>query len=330
MIEADKNWSKDFMIRHNIPTARYQSFQDPDKAKDFIRNAEFNALVVKASGLAAGKGVIVAKNKEEACSAVDDILGDKKFGKAGEIVVVEELLSGEEVSCLAFVDANTVRMLLPAQDHKRLKDNDEGLNTGGMGAYCPCNLISKSDLQVVETEVLQRAVDGLRKEGIIYNGILYAGIMLTPDGPKTLEFNCRFGDPETQVILPLLKTDLVDVMMASINNKLNEITKLEFEENLSAVGVIMASAGYPETSTKGCAIENIEKVVHKTNHLVFHSGTSKNANNQWTTNGGRVLINVALAKDLRNAAELATKACDIVRFDGSQYRRDIARKAFRK
>jgi phosphoribosylamine--glycine ligase / phosphoribosylglycinamide formyltransferase / phosphoribosylformylglycinamidine cyclo-ligase len=317
------------MIRHNIPTAKYQSFEDPEKAKNFIQDAPFNALVVKASGLAAGKGVIVAKNKSEACAAVDEILGDKKFGKAGEIVVIEELLSGEEVSCLAFVDSNTVRMLLPAQDHKRLKDNDEGLNTGGMGAYCPCNLISKSDLRVVEIEVLQRAIDGLRKEGIIYNGILYAGIMLTQDGPKTLEFNCRFGDPETQVILPLLKTDLYDLMMASAENKLDSISQLEFEDNLSAVGVIMASAGYPETSTKGCVIENIDKVSAKPNHLVFHSGTTKNSNNQWTTNGGRVLINVALAKDLRNAAELATKACDIVRFDGSQNRRDIAKKAFR-
>lgn len=181
------------MDRHKIPTAKYQSFSDPDKAKSFIRNAPFNALVVKASGLAAGKGVIVAKDKEGACGAVDEILGNRKFGSAGDTVVVEELLTGEEVSVLAFVDSHSVRVLPPAQDHKRLKDNDLGPNTGGMGAYCPCPIITKCELNIVKSRILQAAVDGLRKEGIKYNGILYAGIMLTPQGPKALEFNCRFG-----------------------------------------------------------------------------------------------------------------------------------------
>ena len=329
-IEADKDWSKAFMIRHKIPTAKYESFTDAGKAKSFIRKAPFKALVVKASGLATGKGVIVATDAEEACKAVDEILVDRKFGAAGDVVVIEELLVGEEISVLAFVDSNTVRVLLPAQDHKRLKDNDEGLNTGGMGAYCPCPLISKSELDVVKTEVLQRAVDGLRKEGIAYNGILYAGMMLTADGPKTLEFNCRFGDPETQVILPLLKSDLFDVMMATVNNQLNKIPELQFESDRSAVGVIMASKGYPETSTKGCVINGIETVASKENHLVFHSGTAKNEKGQWITNGGRVLINVTIANDLKVAAELATSACDIVIFEGAQYRRDIAKKAFRR
>lgn len=328
-IEADKNWSKAFMIRHNIPTARYESFTDPEKAKNFIRNAPFPALVVKASGLAAGKGVIVAKDKEEACAAVDEILGDRKFGAAGDVVVIEELLTGEEVSVLAFVDSNSVRMLLPAQDHKRLKENDEGLNTGGMGAYCPCPLIKESDLEVVKSQVLQRAVNGLRKERIAYNGILYAGMMLTPDGPKCLEFNCRFGDPETQVILPLLKNDLYEVMEATSKNQLKNLPELDFEPNRSAVGVVMASKGYPETSTKGCVITGIETIAVKENYLVFHSGTSKNAKGDWTTNGGRVLINVALANDLKVAASLATSACDVVVFDGAQFRRDIAKKAFK-
>lgn len=317
------------MIRHSIPTARYQSFQDADEAKKFIKSASFDALVVKASGLAAGKGVIVAQDREEACRAVDEILGEMKFGRAGETVVVEELLTGEEVSCLAFVDSDTVKMLLPAQDHKRLMNNDEGLNTGGMGAYCPCKLIDESQLEMVKREVLQRAVDGLRSEGIRYNGILYAGMMLTPDGPKTLEFNCRFGDPETQVILPLLKTDLVDLMLATCENRLKEIGEIEFEKKF-AVGVVMASAGYPETSTKGCVITNLDKFADRKNLIVFHSGTAKNGNGEWITNGGRVLINVAIDENLRIAAGTATDACDVVQFQGEQHRTDIAHKSFRR
>lgn len=198
----------------------------------------------------------MAANVNEACRAVDEILGDKKYGSAGETLVVEELLSGEEVSVLAFVDNNHVRMLLPAQDHKRLKNKDQGPNTGGMGAYCPCPLISIEGLEMVRTQVLQRAVDGLRSEGISYHGILYAGMMLTPDGPRVLEFNCRFGDPETQVILPLLESDLYELMTACCDNKLNTLS-LKWRTGISAVGVVMASAGYPETSTKGCVIEGI-------------------------------------------------------------------------
>ena len=295
----------------------------------FTFSASYDALVVKASGLAAGKGVIVAENIEQACDAVDEILGDHKFGTAGDVVVIEEKLSGEEISVLAFVDNDSVRVLLPAQDHKRLKDNDEGLNTGGMGAYCPCPLISKEDMELVKTKVLQRAVDGLRSEGIKYNGILYAGMMMTPDGPKTLEFNCRFGDPETQVILPLLETDLYDLMVATSSNQLSKFEELTFKENLSAVGVIMASRGYPETSTKGCVIKGIEAVANKPYHLVFHSGVAKSNTGEYTTNGGRVLINVALSDDLKNAAALATSACQDVIFDGAQYRSDIAKKAFK-
>ncbi|CAO1316071.1 unnamed protein product [Diamesa serratosioi] len=328
-IEANKDWSKAFMLRNNIPTAKYASFKDSTIAKEFIRSASYDALVVKASGLAAGKGVIVAENIEQACDAVDEILGDRKFGSAGDVVVIEEKLSGEEVSVLAFVDNESVRVLLPAQDHKRLKDNDEGLNTGGMGAYCPCPLISKEDMELVKSEVLQRAVDGLRSEGIKYNGILYAGMMLTPDGPKTLEFNCRFGDPETQVILPLLETDLYDLMVATSSNELKQFEELTFKKNLSAVGVIMASRGYPETSTKGCVIKGMDVVADKPQHLVFHSGVAKSDAGEYTTNGGRVLINVALSDDLKKAAALATSACKDVIFDGAQYRNDIAKKAFK-
>ena len=284
--------------------------------------------MVKASGLAAGKGVIVAENRHDACLAVDEIMGTK-FGSAGDVVVVEELLSGEEVSVLAFVDSTTVRMMQPAQDHKRLKDNDEGLNTGGMGAYCACPLVTKEQLEMIRVDVLQKAVDGLRKEGITYNGVLYAGMMLTPNGPKALEFNCRFGDPETQVILPLLEDDLFEIMEACATNQLSKINDLQFTKNLSAVGVIMASKGYPETATKGCEISGLKKVVDRENHLVFHSGVSSNKNGQYFTNGGRVLINVVLAKDLKSAAALATQACEVIKFDGAQYRTDIAKKAFK-
>ncbi|KAL9925543.1 trifunctional purine biosynthetic protein adenosine-3 Gart [Glossina fuscipes fuscipes] len=327
-IEADKKWAKDFMLRHKIPTARYESFTSTQKAKEFIKSAPYKALVVKASGLAAGKGVVVAANTNEACQAVEQILGDKKFGSAGETVVVEELLTGEEVSILAFVDRNTVRIMLPAQDHKRLKDNDLGPNTGGMGAYCPCPLISAEALELVRTQVLEKALIGLRSEGISYCGVLYAGMMLTPDGPKTLEFNCRFGDPETQVILPLLETDLFDVMFACCNNQLKEID-LKWRNGVSAVGVVMASAGYPETSTKGCVIEGIPS--NTADEVVFHSGVAKNSDGKFVTNGGRVLIAVSLRSDLRQAALDSTRMCQNIRFSGggAQFRSDIAQKAFK-
>ncbi|XP_065358173.1 trifunctional purine biosynthetic protein adenosine-3 [Calliphora vicina] len=327
-IEADKKWAKDFMLRHNIPTARYETFVDCDKAKEFILNAPYKALVVKAAGLAAGKGVVVAANPSEACQAVDEILGAKKYGSAGETLVIEELLTGEEVSVLAFVDNNTVQAMLPAQDHKRLLEKDQGPNTGGMGAYCPCPLISSEALELVKKEVLQRAVDGLKKEGIDYKGVLYAGLMLTPDGPKTLEYNCRFGDPETQVILPLLDSDLYEVMSACCDNKLAEVP-LKWRSGVSAVGVIMASAGYPETSTKGCVIEGIPP--NSNDQIVFHSGVAVNKDGKYVTNGGRVLIAVTLRSDLKLAASDSTKICQGITFAGAgaQFRTDIAEKAFK-
>lgn len=327
-IESDKNWAKDFMIRHEIPTAQFKSFTEANEAKNFIKRAPFDARVVKASGLAAGKGVIVAKNVEEACQAVDEILEKKKYGKAGEVVIIEELLTGEEISVLAFADSHNVQVMLPAQDHKRLKDNDDGPNTGGMGAYCPCPLITQSDMNVVKEKVLQRAIDGLRSEGIQYCGVLYAGIMLTQKGPMVLEFNCRFGDPETQVILPLLKNDLLEVMFACCDNKLKEVD-LRWENNLTAVGVVMASAGYPETSTKGCIIDGIPE--NSTHQIIFHSGVAANEQQQLVVNGGRVLIAVALRKDLKDAANEATLICKGILFHGkgAQFRTDIAQKALK-
>ncbi|RLU23504.1 hypothetical protein DMN91_003709 [Ooceraea biroi] len=324
-IEADKDWAKRFMDRHGIPTARWQGFTSAAAAKNFIKTAPFKALVVKAAGLAAGKGVIVAKDQQEACRAVDEILTDKKFGVAGETVVVEELLEGEEVSVLAFTDGKTIVPMMPAQDHKRIFNEDAGPNTGGMGAYCPCPLLSDEEYQQVKVNVLQNAVDGLRKENIPFVGVLYAGLMLTEDGPKVLEFNCRFGDPETEVVLPLLTSDLFLIMKACCEGTLNA-SHVSWRENVSAVGVMLASRGYPASSSKGQVITGVDQVSHKRDNFVFHSGTAVSSEGELVTNGGRVLITVNIAPTLALAAARATQAAQHVSFDGKQFRTDIAHK----
>ncbi|KAK4873867.1 hypothetical protein RN001_013227 [Aquatica leii] len=323
-IEADKAWAKDFMDRHKIPTARWKSFTNAEDAKAFIQNADFPALVVKASGLAAGKGVVVAESKDEACGAVDMILTDKKFGAAGDNVVIEELLIGEEVSVLAFCDGTTILPMLPSQDHKRIFDGDHGGNTGGMGAYCPCPLLSKDGLNYVTDHILQPTVDGFLKENLKFVGVLYVGLMLTENGPKVLEFNCRFGDPETEVILPLLQSDLYEVMSACCSGTLKSID-LQWKEDVYAVGVVLASRGYPETSSKGQVISGIEDVNKFKDCIVFHCGTAL-TNGSIVTNGGRVLISVSLAPQLMLAASRATNMCENIMFEGKQYRKDIAQK----
>ncbi|XP_063825916.1 trifunctional purine biosynthetic protein adenosine-3 [Ostrinia nubilalis] len=328
-IEANKDWSKKFMNKYQIPTARHKSFTDAAAAKEFINSAPYPALVVKASGLAAGKGVVVAASKEEACEAVDDILTDSKFGVAGQTVVIEELLDGDEVSVLAFTDGETVSMMPPAQDHKRIGDGDVGPNTGGMGAYCPCPLITPDQLADVKDQVLQRAVDGLKAEGIKYVGVLYAGMMVTKSGPMTLEFNCRFGDPETQVLVTLLESDLYTVMKACVTGTLNK-HQLMWNTKLSAVGVVLASKGYPETSTKGCVISGLSQVQATPGLVVFHSGVARGANGSLVTWGGRVLLVCARAASLRAAAAAATAAASVIDFPGAQYRKDIAHRAFSK
>lgn len=322
-IETDKYWAKEFMDRYQIPTARWKGFVNAKEAKEFVMNAQFPALVIKASGLAAGKGVIVAKDKEEACKAIDEILIDKKFGSAGESIVVEELLEGEEVSMLAFTDGKTIIPMIPAQDHKRIFNNDIGPNTGGMGAYCPCPLLNKDNYEIVKSNILQKAIDGLKQEQIPFVGVLYAGLMLTKDGPRVLEFNCRFGDPETQVILPLLKSDLFNIMKACCEGSLDE-SLIVWEKNLFAVGVILASQGYPISSSKGQIITGINDVSHT--NFIFHSGTNISSKGELVTNGGRVLITVSLAPSLALAAAKATHAAQIISFDGKQFRTDIAHK----
>ncbi|NXR71332.1 PUR2 protein, partial [Pycnonotus jocosus] len=323
-LESSKSFTKAFLDRHSIPTARWKSFTDPKAACDFINSAPFPALVVKASGLAAGKGVIVASTKEEACKAVTEIMQDKSFGTAGETVVVEELLEGEEISCLCFSDGVTIAPMPPAQDHKRLKDGDEGPNTGGMGAYCPAPQISKDLLEKIRKTVLQKAVDGMRKEGVPYVGVLYAGLMLTKDGPKVLEFNCRFGDPECQVILPLLKSDLYEVMQAVINRSLASSMPV-WKEDSAAVTVVMASQGYPGTYPKGLEITGLAKA-RQLGLEVFHAGTALK-DGRVVTSGGRVLTVTAIKEDLPAALREANLGVAAIHFQGAIYRRDIAHRA---
>ncbi|KAM4795614.1 trifunctional purine biosynthetic protein adenosine-3 [Rhinophrynus dorsalis] len=323
-LESSKSFAKDFMDRHGIPTAQWKSFQNPQEACSFIMSADFPALVVKASGLAAGKGVIVASSKEEACKAVNEIMQDKTFGDAGETVVVEELLEGEEFSCLCFTDGVTVAPMPPAQDHKRLMDGDEGPNTGGMGAYCPAPQISKDLLKTIRDTVLQKTVNGIHQEGFPYVGVLYAGLMLTKNGPKVLEFNCRFGDPECQVILPLLQSDLYDVIQATIDGRLASSMPV-WKEDHAAVTVVMASAGYPGTYPKGLEITGFEKA-KELGLEVFHAGTALK-NGKVVTSGGRVLTVTSIKKDLMSALEEANKGVSAIEFSGAVYRKDIGFRA---
>nr|XP_005548835.2 trifunctional purine biosynthetic protein adenosine-3 [Macaca fascicularis]XP_005548837.2 trifunctional purine biosynthetic protein adenosine-3 [Macaca fascicularis]XP_005548839.2 trifunctional purine biosynthetic protein adenosine-3 [Macaca fascicularis]XP_014988461.2 trifunctional purine biosynthetic protein adenosine-3 [Macaca mulatta]XP_014988462.2 trifunctional purine biosynthetic protein adenosine-3 [Macaca mulatta]XP_014988465.2 trifunctional purine biosynthetic protein adenosine-3 [ len=323
-LESSKRFAKEFMDRHGIPTAQWKAFTKPEEACSFILSADFPALVVKASGLAAGKGVIVAKSKEEACKAVQEIMQEKAFGAAGETIVIEELLDGEEVSCLCFTDGKTVAPMPPAQDHKRLLEGDGGPNTGGMGAYCPAPQVSNDLLLKIKDTVLQRTVDGMQQEGTPYTGILYAGIMLTKDGPKVLEFNCRFGDPECQVILPLLKSDLYEVIQSTLNGLL--CTSLPvWLENHTALTVVMASKGYPGDYTKGVEITGFSEA-QALGLEVFHAGTALK-NGKVVTHGGRVLAVTAIRENLVSALEEAKKGLAAIKFEGAIYRKDIGFRA---
>ncbi|XP_029821746.1 trifunctional purine biosynthetic protein adenosine-3 [Manacus vitellinus] len=323
-LESSKSFSKAFFERHGIPTARWKAFTEPKAACSFINSANFPALVVKASGLAAGKGVIVASTKAEACKAVTEMMQDKSFGTAGETVVVEELLEGEEISCLCFTDGVTVAPMPPAQDHKRLLDGDEGPNTGGMGAYCPAPQISKDLLQQIRDTVLQKTVDGMRKEGVPYLGVLYAGLMLTKDGPKVLEFNCRFGDPECQVILPLLQSDLYEVMQAVVDKRLSSSLPAWLEGS-AAVTVVMASQGYPGAYPKGLEITGLAQA-QQLGLEVFHAGTAL-WDGRVVTSGGRVLTVTALGHDLPTALQQANRGVASIHFQGAIYRKDIGARA---
>lgn len=320
-IESSKAFAKAFMREFNIPTAEYATFDDYDKALRWLET--FNRpVVVKADGLAAGKGVIVCDTPEEAQGALKQVLLDRAFGGAGTQVIIEERLTGPELSVLAFTDGKTIAVMPPARDHKRVGEGDTGLNTGGMGAYAPV-LVDDDLMDEIKRTVLQPAVDGMAARGRPYVGVLYAGLMLTPTGIKTLEFNARFGDPETQVILPLLETDLTEIMLACIEGRLRDIT-VEWKD-AACVTVVLASPGYPDAYPKGLPIRGLERdVQYPDGVIVFHAGTAKKDGTIFT-NGGRVLAVSAVGDDMSTALAKAYAAVGKIHFDGMHYRRDIGR-----
>lgn len=324
-LESSKDFAKSFMSRHDIPTAKYQTFSELQAAHDYI-NTQGAPIVIKADGLAAGKGVVVAMNIEEAHAAVDMMLSDNKLGDAGARVVIEEFLVGEEASFIVMVDGKNVLALATSQDHKRLLDNDEGPNTGGMGAYSPAAIVTPQLHARVMREIIQPTVQGMAKDGIIFTGFLYAGLMIDAQGnPKTLEFNCRMGDPETQPIMSRLKTDLVDVMEHAVNGTLDAV-ELEWDRR-TAMGVVMAAQGYPDAPSKGASITGIP--VETEDCITFHAGTSMNANNL-TVTGGRVLCVVGLGDTVKSAQKHAYDAIEKIQFEGAQYRKDIGWRALNR
>ena len=317
-LEGSKTFSKNLMQAYDLPTARYGSFDDKDSALAYLQ--EVGApIVVKADGLAAGKGVVVAETLDEAIAAVEDCFAGR-FGDAGTTVVIEEKLEGPECSILAFTDGKTIYPMAPAQDHKRVGEGDTGPNTGGMGAYSPVPTVTDEELASMH-DTMRRTVEALAEEGIDYRGVLYGGFMLTKEGPKLLEFNARFGDPETQVVLPRLKSDLGEVMMACAEGRLDQV-ELEWVDDY-AVTVVLASAGYPGAYEKGKVITGVEDAEALPGVTVYHAGTIINHENQLVTNGGRVLAVTALGPTFKEARDLAYQAADLIDFEGKYLRRDI-------
>lgn len=321
VLEGSKAFSKDFMKKHNIPTAAYETFDSPEKALSYLETASF-PIVLKADGLALGKGVLICKDLEEARAGVKTIMLDKQFGSAGSRMVVEEFMSGREVSVLSFVDGNTIKIMTSAQDHKRAKDGDQGLNTGGMGTFSPSPFYTDEVDAFCRKYIYQPTVDGMREEGRPFQGIIFFGLMLTEKGPKVLEYNARFGDPETQVVLPRMKNDIVDVFEACIDGRLDKL-ELEFEDN-AAVCVVLASDGYPEHYEKGFPIHGLEHFENKDGFYVFHAGT-KLSGERAVTNGGRVLGVTAKGSDLKAARANAYEAAEWITFENKYMRHDIGK-----
>ena len=317
IIEASKAFSKELMKKYGIPTADYATFSDAVEALRYVQTAEI-PLVVKASGLALGKGVLICKTRQQAKDAVRQIMVDKAFGAAGETVVIEEFLEGPEISVLTFTDSHTILPMASAQDHKRARDNDEGLNTGGMGTFSPSKQYTPKVQEQVEREIIFPTLDALNAEGRPFKGVIFFGLMLTQKGPKLLEYNARFGDPEAQSVLFRMKNDLLEIFEAVIDERLQEI-QLEFEEG-AAVCVVMASGGYPEHYEKGKEITGLEDVSPEV--MVFHAGT-KMENGEFYTSGGRVLGVVAKGEDIQAARKIAYENVEKIHFDGAQYRKDI-------
>lgn len=322
ILEGSKAFSKDLMKKYNIPTAAYETFEDADKALDYLKTADM-PIVLKADGLALGKGVLICATLEEAEAGVREIMLDKKFGTAGNQMVVEEFMTGREVSVLSFVDGKTIKIMTSAQDHKRAKDGDLGLNTGGMGTFSPSPFYTKEVDEFCRKYVYQASVDAMKAEGRAFKGIIFFGLMLTDKGLRVLEYNARFGDPETQVVLPRMKNDIIDVFEACVDGTLDQI-ELEFEDN-AAVCVVLASDGYPEHYDKGFKIEGLEKFQEKEDYFVFHAGSKFDADGDIVTNGGRVLGVTATGTDLKEARRKAYEATDWITFDNKYMRTDIGK-----
>ncbi|HIT12859.1 MAG TPA: phosphoribosylamine--glycine ligase [Candidatus Scatomonas merdigallinarum] len=322
ILEGSKAFSKDLMKKYHIPTAAYETFDDPRKAEEYLKTAKF-PIVLKADGLALGKGVLICNTLEEALEGVKTIMLDKKFGSAGNHMVIEEFMTGREVSVLSFVDGKTIKTMASAQDHKRAKDGDQGLNTGGMGNFSPTPFYTKEVDDFCRKYIFQPTVDAMAAEGREFKGVIFFGLMLTPEGPKVLEYNARFGDPEAQVVLPRMENDMVEVVEACIDGRLDQID-LKFKED-AAVCVVLASDGYPVSYEKGLPIRGLENFKGKDGYYVFHAGTKFGPEGQVLTNGGRVLGVTALGKDLKEARKNAYEAVDWVDFDNKYYRHDIGK-----
>lgn len=321
ILEGSKAFSKDLMKKYHIPTAAYENFDDPKEAIEYLKKGSF-PVVLKADGLALGKGVLICNTLEEALEGVKSIMMDKQFGSAGNKMVVEEFMTGREVSVLTFVDGKTIKPMTSAQDHKRAQDGDKGLNTGGMGTFSPSPFYTKEVDEFCKKHIYQATVDAMAKEGREFKGIIFFGLMLTPNGPKVLEYNARFGDPEAQVVLPRMKNDIIEVMEACIEGRLEEVD-LQFEEN-AAVCVVLASQGYPLAYEKGKVIHGLENFEGKEGYYCFHAGT-KLEEEKLLTNGGRVLGVTAKGKDLKEARRNAYEATGWVDFENKYMRNDIGK-----
>ena len=320
ILEGSKAFSKDLMKKYGIPTAAYETFDTPEAALNYLETAPV-PIVLKADGLALGKGVLICNTREEAKEGVKTLMLDKQFGHAGDRIVVEQFLTGREVSVLSFVDGKTIKIMTSAQDHKRAKDGDQGLNTGGMGTFSPSPFYTPEVDEFCKKHIYQATVDAMKAEGREFKGIIFFGLMLTADGPKVLEYNARFGDPETQVVLPRMKNDIVDVFEACVDGTLDQID-LQFEDN-AAVCVVLASDGYPEHYEKGKKITGLENFKDKDGYYVFHAGSKFDAEGNILTNGGRVLGVTATGKDLKEARANAYKATEWVNFENKYMRHDI-------
>ncbi len=322
ILEGSKAFSKDLMKKYNIPTAAYETFTSADDALAYLENSEY-PIVLKADGLALGKGVLICNTKEEAVDGVKTLMLDKQFGDAGNKIVVEEFMTGREVSVLSFVDGNTIKIMTSAQDHKRAKDGDQGLNTGGMGTFSPSPFYTDEVDEFCKKYIYQATVDAMKAEGREFKGIIFFGLMLTPKGPRVLEYNARFGDPETQVVLPRMKNDIVDVFEACVDGTLDKID-LQFEDNAAAC-VDLASDGYPEKYDKGFEIKGLENFDDKEDYFVFHAGSKFADNGVIVTNGGRVLGVTATGADLKEARTNAYEATKWIDFDNKYMRNDIGK-----